>query len=82
MFCVAMALSFKVEVVVFSPASRASRKLLERMHEFVVLLGLKHRVRYTHSQLPSHPSSRSPLSISFRARFFSLHGIRSLGYER
>ena len=44
MFCVAMALSFGVEVVVFSPASRASRKLLERMHEFVVLLGMNHRV--------------------------------------
>lgn len=33
MFCVAMAVAFGVEVVVFSPASRASRKLLERMHE-------------------------------------------------
>ena len=32
-FCAALALSFGVEIVVFSPARRASRKLLERMVE-------------------------------------------------
>ena len=34
-----MALTQKCEIVVFSPARRASRKLLERMVEFVRLLG-------------------------------------------
>ena len=33
-----LALSFGVEIVVFSPARRASRKLLERMVEFIRLL--------------------------------------------
>jgi hypothetical protein len=33
MFVAAMAIVFPVEIVVFSPARRASRKLLERMHE-------------------------------------------------
>ena len=32
-FCACLALSFGVEIVVFSPARRASRKLLERMVE-------------------------------------------------
>ena len=31
--------SMKCEIVVFSPARRASRKLLERMVEFIRLLG-------------------------------------------
>lgn len=34
-----MALTCKCETVVFSPARRASRKILERMIEFVRLLG-------------------------------------------
>jgi len=33
MFVAVMALTFGVEIVVFSPARRASRKLLERMQE-------------------------------------------------
>lgn len=44
MFCVALSLTFNCEVVVFSPARRASRKILERMHEFVTLLGYEHRI--------------------------------------
>ena len=38
-FCACLALSFGCEVVVFSPARRASRKLLERIVEFVRLVG-------------------------------------------
>ena len=37
-FCAALAMSFGTEIVVFSPARRASRKLLERMVEFIRLL--------------------------------------------
>lgn len=38
-FAACLALTMKCEIVVFSPARRASRKLLERMIEFVRLLG-------------------------------------------
>ena len=38
-FAACVALACKVELVVFSPARRASRKLLERIIEFVRLLG-------------------------------------------
>jgi hypothetical protein len=38
-FAACLALTLKCEVVVFSPARRASRKLLERMVEFIRLLG-------------------------------------------
>lgn len=38
-FCACLALSFGLEIVVFSPARRASRKLLERIVEFVRLAG-------------------------------------------
>lgn len=44
MFCVVITLTFQCEVVVFSPARRASRKILERMYEFVTLLGMEHRI--------------------------------------
>ena len=40
-FCACLALSFGCEIVVFSPARRASRKLLERMVE-VRRLGPRH----------------------------------------
>lgn len=43
-YCACMALSFGVEIVIFSPARRASRKILERMAEFVRLLGAENRV--------------------------------------
>ena len=39
-----MALSFRLEIVIFSPARRASRKLLERVVEFVRLLGCEDRI--------------------------------------
>jgi len=39
-----MALSFRLEIVIFSPARRASRKLLERIVEFVRLLGCEDRI--------------------------------------
>ena len=52
MFCIAMALSFPVEIVIFAPARRASRKLLERMHEFLMLLDMGHRtVEYNQENL-------------------------------
>jgi tRNA(Met) C34 N-acetyltransferase TmcA len=38
-FAACLALTMKCEIVVFSPARRASRKLLERMVEFIRLLG-------------------------------------------
>ena len=40
-FCACFLLTQKAEIVVFSPARRASRKLLERVIEFVALLGHK-----------------------------------------
>jgi hypothetical protein len=43
-FCSALALSKGLEIVVFSPARRASRKLLERMVEFIRLLGYDDRI--------------------------------------
>ena len=39
-----MALSFSTTIVVFSPSARGSRSLLERMHDFVRLLGAEKRV--------------------------------------
>lgn len=39
MFCAAFCLAAKAEVVIFSPARRASRKILERIVEFVQRLG-------------------------------------------
>ena len=38
-FCACLALAQGLEIVVFSPARRASRKLLERIVEFVSLAG-------------------------------------------
>ena len=38
-FCACLAMSFGIEIVVFSPARRASRKLLERIVEFIRLAG-------------------------------------------
>tara|TARA_B100000925_G_scaffold287919_1_gene267998 strand:+ start:324 stop:671 length:348 start_codon:yes stop_codon:yes gene_type:complete len=38
-FCACLALAQGLEIVVFSPARRASRKLLERIVEFVTLAG-------------------------------------------
>ena len=39
-----MAVAFGVTIVVFSPASRGSRSLLERTHDFVTLLGMESRI--------------------------------------
>ena len=39
-----LALSCRCEIVVFSPARRASRKILERMHEFLCLLDARERI--------------------------------------
>ena len=43
-FCACLALAFGLEIVVFSPARRASRKLLERIVEFVRLAGGEKRI--------------------------------------
>ena len=43
-FCACLSLAFGLEVVVFSPARRASRKLLERIVEFVRLAGGEKRI--------------------------------------
>ena len=43
-FCACLALAFGLEVVVFSPARRASRKLLERIVEFIRLAGGEKRI--------------------------------------
>ena len=39
-----LALACRCEIVVFSPARRASRKILERMHEFLCLLDARERI--------------------------------------
>ena len=50
-FVAAMSLSFAHETVIFSPARRASRKLLERIVEFVKLLdGEKQILEYNQEQ--------------------------------
>ena len=38
MFAASMALTFGVTIVIFSPSRRASRSLLERMHDFIKVL--------------------------------------------
>jgi len=43
-FAAAIAMSQGLEIVIFSPARRASRKLLERITEFVRLLGFDDRI--------------------------------------
>ena len=43
-FCACLALSTNLEIVIFSPARRASRKLLERIVEFVRLLDCEGRM--------------------------------------
>ena len=43
-FCACLALAVGLEIVVFSPARRASRKLLERIVEFIVLAGGKDKI--------------------------------------
>lgn len=43
-FCAALALSLGCEIVIFSPARRASRKLLERVVEFIRVLDCEERI--------------------------------------
>ena len=51
MFVAALALSVACEIVIFSPARRASRKLLERVVEFIRVLGQEKRI--TECELPT-----------------------------
>ena len=43
-FCACLALALGLEIVVFSPARRASRKLLERIVEFIRLAGGENKI--------------------------------------
>lgn len=43
-FCACLALSMGLEIVIFSPARRASRKLLERVTEFIRVLDCEDRI--------------------------------------
>ena len=91
MFVACMAIAFPVEIVVFSPARRASRKLLERMYEFVTLLDMGHRiVEYNQENLriesleggpPGKTTSliRSfPSKVSVRVARSACHALRAL----
>ena len=44
LFCACLALALGLEIVVFSPARRASRKLLERIVEFIRLAGGENKI--------------------------------------
>jgi hypothetical protein len=50
MFCVCIALVFRVEVVVFSPGQRASQSMLTRMKEFISTLGLDDKIVMSNSE--------------------------------
>jgi hypothetical protein len=61
MFVAAMALSVKCDIVIFSPARRASRKLLERVVEFINVLGEEKNI--TECERPrAVPDQRAPRS--------------------
>ena len=77
-FTACLALSMKCEIVVFSPARRASRKLLERMIEFVRLLGHE-PIEFNQEQarMRSYDGQESlirsfPSKVSVRAILYSL----------
>ena len=58
-FCACLSLAFGLEVVVFSPARRASRKLLERIVEFVRLAGGEKRI-CEYNQARRTPPAKRP----------------------
>jgi hypothetical protein len=52
MFCACIALSCTLDIVIFSPARRASRKLLERVVQFVRTVGAGDKiVEYNQEQM-------------------------------
>ena len=57
-FCACLALAFGLEIVVFSPARRASRKLLERIVEFIKLSGGEKRICEYNQARPNAPRAR------------------------
>ena len=58
-FCACLALAQGLEIVVFSPARRASRKLLERIVEFVTLAGGKDKIcEYNQARWDPAPAAR------------------------
>ena len=83
-FCACLSLAFGLEVVVFSPARRASRKLLERIVEFVRLAGGEKRIceynqARTHAPLPHLAAADAPLRRAQEAcRLNAFDGRKSL----
>ena len=67
-FCACLALAVGLEIVVFSPARRASRKLLERIVEFIILAGGKDKiVEYNQARSKSTTGTHSnPVAHAFR----------------
>ena len=54
-FCACLALAQGLEIVVFSPARRASRKLLERIVEFINLAGGNEKIcEYNQARAPGY----------------------------
>ena len=87
-FCACLALAVGLEIVVFSPARRASRKLLERIVEFIILAGGKDKI-VEYNQARSKPTtgtrtltrrSRVPLHVHTQeaCRLHSFDGRKSL----
>lgn len=86
-FVAALALSCSLEIVIFSPARRASRKLLERIVEFLRLLDCGDRI-VEYNQVPYHtvhtkkhlPSFSTLVAVSSRrnSAVSSLSGARQV----
>tara|TARA_B100000963_G_scaffold15013_1_gene11504 strand:- start:1307 stop:1684 length:378 start_codon:yes stop_codon:yes gene_type:complete len=58
-FCACLALAQGLEIVVFSPARRASRKLLERIVEFINLAGGHDKIcEYNQARWAPAPAAR------------------------
>jgi len=66
-FCACLSLAFGLEVVVFSPARRASRKLLERIVEFVRLAGGDKRICEYNQARRTPPAKRPAPSDAVRS---------------
>jgi len=76
-YAACMALSFGVEIVIFSPARRASRKILERIKEFVTLLGADDKItEYNQENLRLRAyDGKLSLIRSFPSAVASLKGV-------
>jgi len=77
-FCACLALSLSCEIVIFSPARRASRKLLERVVEFIRVLDCDdHIVEYNQEacRVVSFNGAKKSLIRSFPSKVGSLKGV-------